>query len=238
MPRFFVVLILPTLSFTQPVPLPDGNSCGETSPLKRHVSELNVEAGTVLAGIYSLGYENGICLGIEIGDKSILGAAPRLHERDLTASAALQKLLQDGDTYRVREEGAFILIQPASSQGRLHWLDQRIPRFKSDRMPMKYVAEFQLKGALAAVRNPRYTGSIGNVIGDDVTAKVGPFDERDKSVGQLLSLILNQSRGGMWVAFQRSDQKPDWAAIPYGKSEHDGILTVGAVARKMSSVFP
>lgn len=233
-----ILLIVSTFLFAQQGLSADAKGCNEKGPLHRHVSELNVEGGTVLSALYTLGYRNGICFGVEIGDKSILGASPRLHERDLTVYAAVQKLLPAEHTYRVREDGGFILIEPAPRQDRLNWLDQRISRFKSARMPLRWVAEFQLKGALEAVRNPRSKGMVGSTLGASVP-KVGPFDERDKTVQQLLGLILSQSRGGMWIAFETSPyHKPDWAVIEYGSSLEDGILTVGAVAQRINSVFP
>lgn len=211
--------------FSQPAFSRDGKICGETPPLERRIPELNVEGGTALSAIYSLGFQNGVCFGVEIGNPAILGAAPKLHERDLTVHSAVQMLLQNDRSYRVREDRGFVLITPSLPHDKLKWLDERIPRFKSDRMPVKYVAEFQLKGALEAVRNPASGGLAGSVIGDDMTRKVGPFDEHGKSVRQLLGLILGKSARECGLRFRHLAENPT------GRSFFMGTLQTEASPR-------
>jgi len=69
-------------------------------------------------------------------------------------------------------------------------------------------------------RNPqRQTGFAGSVLGSDFSNMIGPLDERHKTVRELLNIIAERSRGGMWIGVH----SPQWEFIEYQWPEHQGV---------------
>ena len=48
--------------------------------------------------------------------------------------------------------------------------------------------------------------------------RIGPLDERHKTVRELLNIIAERSRGGMWVGLHG----PQWEFIEYQRPEDQG----------------
>jgi hypothetical protein len=57
---------------------------------------------------------------------------------------------------------------------------------------------------------------------------IGPLDERNKTMRELLSIIAERSRGGMWIGMHSPVwmQSLPWEFIEYQHPEQQGVSTL------------
>ncbi len=87
-------------------------------------------------------------------------------------------------------------------------------------------------------RDPkRKTGFVGDVLGADAANMIGPLDERNRTMRELLNIIAERSRGGMWVAMPRSIemQSLPWEFIEYQHPEAQGVAMLRWITDRMHS---
>lgn len=203
-----------------------GNGCGTSQPLNRTIVSADVEGETAISAIYRFAHLNGVCIGLVISDSALLRPVSRRHFGATSPGHVLRTLLPLG--YRVFEQGRVVIIEPVSNTPR--WLSQKIPRVRlptPEPVRMAVMATLYMNYEMA--RDPkRNIGFAGDVHGPDPANMIGPLDERNKTMQELLNIIAERSRGGMWVGMQRpvGMQSLPWEFLEYQRPEAQGVGTL------------
>ena len=146
---------------------------------------------------------------------------------------ALRSLLPRG--YTIFEHGRVVIIEPPG--GAPAWLSQKIPQFRlpvAEPVRMAVYATLYLNYEMA--RDPaRKTGFAGDVLGPDPANTIGPLNERDKTMRQLLSLIAERSHGGMWIATPHplGMRSAPWDFLEYQRQEQQDESTLRWIADRL-----
>lgn len=191
-----------------------GNGCGATPPLGRTIFAADVEGDTILSAIYRLAHRNHICLGVVLTDNSLSQPLARKHFGNASAEKVFRALIPRN--YGIHEEGLVVVIQPSGPAR--SWLSQRISRFNLQRADtVRSVVLGSLYMAYEMARDPHRTaGFAGDIHGIDFDNMIGPLDERGKTVRELLNIVAERSRGGMWIALNPRRQRTiPWEFIEY-----------------------
>jgi hypothetical protein len=163
---------------------------------------------------------NDICIGLIVTDNALLRPVSKTHFENTTAGRNLKAILPP--KYRTREQGRVVVIEPAGSAP--SWLSQRIPRFRLQRPePVRLAVLASLYMHYEMARNPhRQAGFMFSVPGSDFSTTVGPLVERNRTLQELLSIIAERSRGGMWIGLNISK----WEFIEFQHPEEKkGLLS-------------
>jgi hypothetical protein len=178
---------------------------------------LDVEGETTVSAIYRFARSNGVCVGLVLNDRSLLRPIPKTRFENTTVGKVLRAILPRG--YRMAGQGRVVVIQPFA--GAPSWLSQTIPRFRVEHpVPVRVVVFSYLTMSYELARDPaRKAGFVGDV-GYDPTNTIGPLDERNRTVLELLNLIAERSRGAMWVGLSLL---PRWEFIEFQRPEDWGV---------------
>ncbi|MGA2579288.1 MAG: hypothetical protein ABSH24_25025 [Bryobacteraceae bacterium] len=93
------------------------------------------------------------------------------------------------------------------------------------------------------VENPRHGGFAGDYLGGDPQDQIGPLDEHDQSVRNLLDLIVASSKGGLWITVGRYDRsralsnQPFWRVLEYSQPLPTNLGRVRSIVREIQSAF-
>lgn len=220
MPRANVLILAAAVSFAWADRANAG--CKVPRPLDGTVTEYRARRVPAIEAVFEIGRITGVCFGVE----ALLPALSRsLIDVDLHAVSvrdALRHVLSEVPAAKVEEWDGIVLIRPAEQPAK-SWLDYRIAEFESRAAPLQTVNNL-LYMTLVMQADPRIRGIAGNYPPGDESDIAGPFREHNRSLRELLSLLLLNSRGGVWVAHERGSPdevapgKPFWAIVQYAES--------------------
>ena len=191
---------------------PDGQLSRETN--------VRLARATRLTALIRFGYENRLCLGIENPDPAMLTETVRLNGPRLTVEAALRQILPEKHVYELSEQDGLVLIRRADVN-RATWLDHKLPSFVLNRTSVQW-AGVSLFVALARLADPNVGDLAGGYDPGNSNNLVGPFNEQDKRLRDLLSLVVRRSYGGAWISTECAvvdesiTHKPCWTILEYG----------------------
>ena len=181
-------------------PMPAAGQC-IANPLTAAPRNIDIRTGSVLEALVDFGQTNSVCFGIEVMDHRLATTGVDWHQaaplRDL-----LHSTLSNVEGYRFQARDHMVSISPARS-GAPTWLDAKIPEFSATRRADVQSLNNLLFMDLALVENPRHGGFAGDYLGGDPQDQIGPLNEHDQSVRNLLDLIVASSKGGLWITVGR-----------------------------------
>jgi hypothetical protein len=215
-------------------PLPLLAQCA--SPVAR-LSTAQIQEKTAFAGLFAFAEANRICLGIELDDNDLLQTRTDLHLSDVSGATAFKHLLGGHPRYMIVNDG-LVSIRPTAAK--TTWLDLKIHSFKIPRTDIQ-TANNALFLSIQQQIAPR-EGYAGHFRAGDPKDMVGPFDAKDKTVRELLNLIVTSSKGAAWVTtgpYVRTQSPPGnfWRIIEYSSTRQSGSVTIQDLERQIVAGF-
>lgn len=192
------------------------HGCNADRKLSDLISEVRIARATRLAALVQLGYKKNICFGIEAPDPTMLRDVVHFNSSHLTIEAAIRQILPQG-AYELSEQHGVILIRRADFGT---WLDHTVPSFVVDRTTVQW-ASMSLFVTVARMADPSIGGFDGDYNPGNANDYVGPVNEQNKRLWELLSLIVSSSRGGAWISGRCSvtdesiTHEPCWTILEY-----------------------
>jgi hypothetical protein len=229
-PHFFAVAALSSLLGA---PRLKAQCASPTAPL----ATAQIQGETIFKGVLAFGVANRICLGIEIGNSSLLQSPISLDLSDITALAAVRKALDGQPGYSIVGDG---LLSVRATAGPATWLDVRIQLFKIPRTDVQTASNALFLSLQQQIR-PR-EGYAGHFRMGDIKDVVGPFDEKDKTVRELLNLIVASSKGALWITTRphlQASSPPDafWRILEYSDENLKDRRIVEALEQQIAAAF-
>ncbi len=214
-------------------PLP-GRGCHSTAEIFRKVE---IPGTTVLQALFRFAAEHGVCLGIELAGEEILRRRAEVDMEAASALEAVRAVLEAAEYYEAVERDGLILIRDRRVRG-FTLLDYRLEAFEVPRAPLQAVGN-ALRMSLIRLVRPEVTGFAGHYRPGGVAGIVGPFREKDKTVRELLNLIVTASQGGVWMARGGEIDEgtlprgPYWEIFPFGSGREPEPAVLLAAAEKL-----
>jgi hypothetical protein len=136
------------------------------------------------------------------------------------------------------------IVRIAIPHTKRDWLDTKIPRFQSARTDIQSASNL-LYMDLQIVRDPTLAtrGFAGHYPAGDTKDQVGPFDERNKSVRELLDLLVRSSKGGLWIAARRPAIPEEnlsshpWLIVEYSQPLSGNLEQIRHAEEHIRSIF-
>ena len=164
-----------------------------------------------------------MCLGVESVEKQSFQRKVSLDARNEPALDVIKRVLSglDPPYFVTQQDGvAIIRLRPVLTKT---WLDYNVPSFRSRRGPLQEVNHI-LHMTLLSDTRPGLKGIAGHYYGGNPATLVGPFDEKNQTLRQLLNeLLINTPGGGMWVVHRSAlkegpaPMQPFWTVVDYGE---------------------
>jgi hypothetical protein len=203
-------------------------SCDGPSPLSRPVRSLHLEASNAIQAILQIGQAYRVCFGIEYVGNDLMSRGVNADISSGTVADALKAILPVDHGYVVAErDGVVEISNPTHLPKARSTFETKIERFRMRRGPVQEISN-GLRMQLAAQVDPSVKGFAGSYRTGDLEDIVGPFDERDKAVSEMLDKVVRQSRrGATWLAqFSPAVLKPNlpwqiWTIIEYDRPVQD-----------------
>ena len=192
------------------------HGCNADRKLSDTISDVRIAKATRLAALVQLGYKKNICFGIEAPDPTMLSDVVRFNSPHLTVEAAIRQILPQG-SYELSEQHGVILIRRADFGT---WLDHAVPSFVVDRTTVQW-ASMNLFVTVARMADPSIGGFAGDYNPGNAYDFVGPVNEQNKRLWELLTLIVSSSRGGAWISGRCAvtdesiTREPCWTILEY-----------------------
>ena len=128
-------------------------------------------------------------------------------------------MLSPSGTYEVFTSGPMLLVRPRARKGH-DWLDTRITHFATSRTDLQAASNLLFMYLREEASAQGFGGFAGHYRTGDVHDPVGPFDEHNRSVRELLNLLVSSSRGALWVTAEPSTGAPVpdhafWTVLEY-----------------------
>lgn len=204
--------------------------CGSPRPLSRTLHHLEIRHVTLLSALLRLGYDHGICFGIEISDSSMRVPVPKLIVEEISLGATVRKLLATAQGYEATESGSIVLIRKTRHPP--SWLDTIVPEFKLQRASVQDASNL-LYMELRLLENPSMKGIAGDYPPGSFQLKIGPIAEYHKTARELLNVIVGHSPGGMWIAGTSMGPSGSlWRILEYSEPREQNAAILGSLVRQ------
>ncbi len=164
-------------------------------PLSRPISHFSIGQTSALDALLWFGRDNRLCLGIEFSGPE-LDRQVHVEADHTTVGDVMKEILGSRTAYQFLLADGVILIRRRGGKPPA-WLDHRLRQFEQPRMELMS-ADAGLWMALERGVNPSQQGFAGDSPLTEPIDDVGPFNERRKTVRQLLIKIVGSSRGASW----------------------------------------
>jgi hypothetical protein len=178
---------------------------------------VQIQNKTVFETLLDIGLATKVCFGVEINNDDLMRSPIDLELSDATPFTAAVRALKARPGSSVAA-GGLLSVQP-KARSPASWLEFRIHRFTVGARVNVPAASNVLFMSMRQQIKPGegYAGHYGVV---DDTDLVGPFDEKGKTVRELLNLIVTSSKGALWVTTGpcvRKGSPPDlfWTILEY-----------------------
>ncbi len=209
--------------------------CDISSDLSASIAEFNAQQVSRIEALLMLGEQYNLCLGIEYVDRNLLTDLVDIHVKSGTAATAIDSILSPTRGLTIeRRNGAIEIRQRVSADKVRNIFGYVIPKWESSRGPIQVVS-LLLHWALVSELNHQLSGFGGHTGGGNPQDLVGPFNENDQSVRDLLDKVVAQSKGAAWISEVSGDQVTDlglpekrriWMIVEYGgpKDQYPDLL--------------
>ena len=193
------------------------HACNADRKLSDVLSAVHIARTNRLAALVQLGYEKNICFGLEAPDPTMLKETVQLGHSPVTIEAAIRQVLGNQYPYELSSRNGVILIRRSDGGT---WLDHNVPSFVVPRTTVQW-ASMNLFMTVAMLADPSIGGFAGDFNPGDTNDHVGPFDEQNKRLWELLTLIVGTSRGGAWISGRCAvtdesiTREPCWTILEY-----------------------
>jgi len=200
-------------------PASGDHACNADRKLSDVISEVHIARATRLAALIKLAYGKNVCFGLEAPDSTILSEVVQLNRTRVTVEAAIRELLGNQQAYELSERNGVILIHGSGSNIGT-WLDHKVPSFAVDRTTVQW-ASMSLFMTIARLADPSIGGFAGDFNPGNANDFAGPFNEQNKSLRDLLTMIVGRSRGGAWISGRCAvtdesiTREPCWTILEY-----------------------
>ena len=188
------------------------------------IAEFSFSGGSRVDAILALGKQVNACFALRNLPRSAFLEQVVFHFQGESPLDISRKIFQTQHVAVVQSPEGTIEISRARKTETL--FDYVIPSFVAGRTTLQVLSQ-GIKNRLKVELNPEIQGIAGSFYSGDQSDLVGPFDERGKTVGQLLNLIVSASKGATWLA-----QIPDSSAVR--SSAVDQMWTVIEYNRPMA----
>jgi hypothetical protein len=195
--------------------------CDTARPLERQVTEFHAHHMQLIDALFELGRTAGICLGVDALDSELLRNHVDLDAYSKPAGEIIGNILAASPRLESVESAGVVLVRRKGSRP-WSWLDFVLPSFQSGRAPLQAVNNL-LYMTLVSEAEPAAQGFAGSFRSGDLEDLVGPFSARDKTVRDLLCLLVTNGAGGMWIvhgtaAWETAVPKgPFWTLLGYSE---------------------
>lgn len=212
--------------------------CGGCQPPSMMIETFRGSGSTVLESLFRLGEENHVCLGIELAGEEIARLGVKLHAEHEPALEVVRRLLETTRHYQAVEQEGVIVIQDRRVHG-FSLLDYRLHTFRVRQAPVQAVSNV-LRMSLVRQLGPEVTGFAGSYRSGDVGDTVGPFAEVNRSIRDLLNLVVTGSRGGVWIARGGAitegslPEEPYWEILQFSSPREENLSRLRAVASELT----
>ena len=193
------------------------HGCNADRKLSDVISEVRIAKATRLAALVQLGYKKNICFGLEAPDPTMLSDVVHLNSSRLTVEAAIRQILPNQPPYELSQRNGVIVIRKADFGT---WLDHTVPSFVVDRTTVQW-ASMSLFVTVARMADPSIGGFAGDYNPGNANDFIGPVNEQNKRLWDLLTLIVTSSRGGAWISGRCAvtdesiTREPCWTVLEY-----------------------
>ena len=186
----------------------------------------------LVISLLQLGARSGTCFGLRALDAVAFTRSLHVSVRDATVRHIIVSLLEQLPDYEMQESSSnVVLVGRLRSIPKGSVFEVTVREFRSPRSSLKTVSN-ALKLQLAAQMDPTIRGFVGTYGPGDQSDLVGPIDEHEKKVWELLNDIVGQSAGAMWFpaapeldAAKPTDISP-WTIIEYSTPYSEASITI------------
>jgi hypothetical protein len=209
-------------------------------PLAVVPEAVDIRAKTILEGLLELGQSNAVCFGVEASDDRLATGTVKWTKpapvRDLLASG-----LNETRVYEAR--GLDKTVRIAALQAKGDWLGTKIPRFQCARTDIQSASNLlYMDLQIVDDHSLASRGFAGHYRTGDIKDQVGPFDEKNKSVRELLDLIVASSTGGLWLAVARPARPENlssqpWLILEYSQPLSGNLEQIRNAEARIRSIF-
>lgn len=209
--RFALAILLAAFAW---LPAANAERGERASPLARPIEHFATGKTTALGALVQLGLVAHVSFGLEFyGD---LDDPIQIEVTHATVAEVVRRILGKRDAYRLFALDGVVIVRrkdvPAT-----YWFRLRIPVFRAPRGDLM-TANIQLSFAVNSALNPRAAGVVGDYMPSQ--EQVGPFNERGRTLEQLLAKLVTASpRGAIWYP-------PQYVQIPPGRVSSGNELWV------------
>lgn len=215
--------------------------CQGPEQLASVVPKLEIQRATILAGIVTFGETTGICLGIELADDQLTRQPMRLDFSGVHFDAALRNALEHVRGYSVAVSGAVVVVQP-DRERKQTWLDMKIPRFTVQRASLQAASNVLFMYLRQQALPQEGGGFAGHFRTGEIRDMVGPFDERDRTVRELLNILVGSSSGALWITTEPPNgttiaDRPFWTILEYSDQTVRSAGSVDDLVRRTGEAF-
>ena len=159
---------------------------------------IRIHGRTIFEGLLDFGQANSICFGVEPDGDELFRLPLDLDLSDQTAFTAVRRSLLVSQRHSVLSlsSGSLLSVRARTSSIET-WLDVKIHHFSIPRTDVQNASNV-LFMSLEQQVEPK-AGYAGHFRVGDRKDLVGPFDENEMTVRDLLNLIVTSSKGAMWI---------------------------------------
>ena len=211
------------------------HGCNADRRLSEVITGVHIAKSTRLAALIRLGSEKNICFGLEAPDPKMLTETVHVNSSRITIEAAIRQLLPDPASYEFSEQNGVILIRRGDFGT---WLDHNVS-FVVGRTTVQW-ASMSLFMEVARLADPSIGGFAGDYNPGNANDLVGPVNEQNKSLRELLTLIVSRSRGGAWISGRCAvtdesiSHEPCWTILEYDLPRESTVAKAIAFLKKAS----
>jgi hypothetical protein len=211
------------------------HGCNADRKLSDVITGVHIARATRLAALIQLGYDKKICFGLEAPDPTMLTEIVHVNSSRITVEAAIRQVLPNQYSYELSEQSGVILIRGTGSNIGT-WLDHKVS-FVVDRTTVQW-AGMNLFMTVARLADPSIGGFAGDYNPGNTNDMFGPVNEQNKSLRELLTLIVGSSRGGAWISGRCAvtdesiARQPCWTILQYTLPLESTVTQAIEFARK------
>ena len=219
--------------------LPAAAECA-AEPLGVIPTKINIRSKSIIEALLELGQTSSVCFGIEIRDDR-LARTPVAWTEPGPVGKLVESALSDAKGYKLQVRGRIVLISPSETDEPT-WLDTKIPHFKADRSGLQSLNNL-LFMELRLVEDPSIAGFAGHYRPGQTRDEIGPFDVRNRTVRDVLDLLVGSSMGGLWLTAERHvrsralSTQPFWVTLQYAESLATNTALMQSIVQRIQSGF-
>jgi hypothetical protein len=194
--------------------------------------------GSRVDAVLELGKQTNVCFGLRNLPRSVFVEPVSFRFENQTTKLMIDKIF-DGERVDIKQmpDGLVYISRPSKVSS---LFDYAMPEFSIERATLQTVS-LGLKNRLVLQLVPNTRGIAGNYYSGDQADLVGPFQEYQKTITELLNLIVSASKGATWIAtfpdsaavLPRTENL--WTVIEYNRSMRDYRSLMEQIAQNFSA---